>query len=68
MGVLISRVASYLGVCLQAYGGFIMSASHNPGGPKYDWGIKVSRTKRIRESKAESQLKVEIVFFFECPW
>ena len=41
MGVLISRVASYLGVCLQAYGGFIMSASHNPGGPKYDWGIKV---------------------------
>ncbi|CAI5517259.1 unnamed protein product [Closterium sp. Naga37s-1] len=24
----------------KAYGGFIMSASHNPGGPKYDWGIK----------------------------
>jgi phosphoglucomutase len=23
-----------------AYGGFIMSASHNPGGPKEDWGIK----------------------------
>ncbi|XP_055826863.1 phosphoglucomutase, chloroplastic [Solanum dulcamara] len=21
-------------------GGFIMSASHNPGGPEYDWGIK----------------------------
>lgn len=26
----------------QANGGFIMSASHNPGGPEYDWGIKVS--------------------------
>lgn len=25
----------------QANGGFIMSASHNPGGPEYDWGIKV---------------------------
>ncbi|KAL8534310.1 hypothetical protein ACS0TY_010358 [Phlomoides rotata] len=24
----------------QAKGGFIMSASHNPGGPDYDWGIK----------------------------
>lgn len=26
----------------QANGGFIMSASHNPGGPEYDWGIKVN--------------------------
>ena len=25
----------------KANGGFIMSASHNPGGPDYDWGIKV---------------------------
>ena len=24
----------------KAYGGFIMSASHNPGGPDEDWGIK----------------------------
>ncbi|KAK3403799.1 hypothetical protein EUGRSUZ_K00185 [Eucalyptus grandis] len=24
----------------EANGGFIMSASHNPGGPEYDWGIK----------------------------
>ncbi|KAL2628810.1 hypothetical protein R1flu_013496 [Riccia fluitans] len=24
----------------KANGGFVMSASHNPGGPKYDWGIK----------------------------
>lgn len=37
----------YLSVALmgqsysQADGGFIMSASHNPGGPEYDWGIKV---------------------------
>lgn len=26
---------------IQANGGFVMSASHNPGGPDYDWGIKV---------------------------
>ncbi|KAL5139791.1 Phosphoglucomutase, chloroplastic [Glycine soja] len=25
---------------MPANGGFIMSASHNPGGPEYDWGIK----------------------------
>ena len=24
----------------EALGGFIMSASHNPGGPTEDWGIK----------------------------
>ncbi|XP_073158932.1 phosphoglucomutase, chloroplastic [Henckelia pumila] len=24
----------------KANGGFVMSASHNPGGPDYDWGIK----------------------------
>ena len=29
----------------QAFGGFIMSASHNPGGPKCDWGIKVGYVK-----------------------
>jgi phosphoglucomutase len=26
------------------YGGFIMSASHNPAGPKEDWGIKFNYT------------------------
>lgn len=47
--VLISRegILFDMGVCLQAYGGFIMSASHNPGGPKYDWGIKVRRGGKI---------------------
>nr|XP_009784250.1 PREDICTED: phosphoglucomutase, chloroplastic isoform X3 [Nicotiana sylvestris] len=29
----------------EANGGFIMSASHNPGGPEYDWGIKISEIK-----------------------
>ncbi|KAK6117573.1 hypothetical protein DH2020_048682 [Rehmannia glutinosa] len=28
-----------------ANGGFVMSASHNPGGPDYDWGIKISEIK-----------------------
>nr|CAB3499873.1 unnamed protein product [Digitaria exilis] len=28
-----------------ANGGFIMSASHNPGGPDNDWGIKISEIK-----------------------
>ena len=37
-----TRFLCNVDVCsLQAFGGFIMSASHNPGGPKYDWGIKV---------------------------
>ena len=26
------------------YGGLIMSASHNPAGPKEDWGIKFNYT------------------------
>ncbi|KAH9647352.1 phosphoglucomutase [Citrus sinensis] len=29
-----------ISVLTEANGGFIMSASHNPGGPEYDWGIK----------------------------
>ncbi|XP_004309242.1 PREDICTED: phosphoglucomutase, chloroplastic-like [Fragaria vesca subsp. vesca] len=29
----------------KANGGFITSASHNPGGPDYDWGIKISQIK-----------------------
>ncbi|KAK8445026.1 hypothetical protein SEVIR_9G246550v4 [Setaria viridis] len=29
----------------EANGGFIMSASHNPGGPDNDWGIKISEIK-----------------------
>ncbi|KAG1362455.1 phosphoglucomutase, chloroplastic [Cocos nucifera] len=29
----------------KANGGFVMSASHNPGGPEYDWGIKISEIK-----------------------
>ncbi|KAH9678032.1 phosphoglucomutase [Citrus sinensis] len=29
-----------ISVLAEANGGFIMSASHNPGGPEYDWGIK----------------------------
>ncbi|OVA00169.1 Alpha-D-phosphohexomutase superfamily [Macleaya cordata] len=33
--ILVGRLVSHL-----ANGGFIMSASHNPGGPEYDWGIK----------------------------
>lgn len=33
--------SSYWWLFSQANGGFIMSASHNPGGPEYDWGIKV---------------------------
>ena len=36
---LISLVSMHDGA-LDTAGGLIMSASHNPGGPKEDWGIK----------------------------
>ena len=39
-GFLATPAASAVIRARKAYGGFIMSASHNPGGPKEDWGIK----------------------------
>ena len=39
-GYLATPAASAVIRARKAYGGFIMSASHNPGGPKEDWGIK----------------------------
>ncbi|QHO11987.1 Cation/calcium exchanger [Arachis hypogaea] len=34
-----------------ANGGFIMSASHNSGGPEYDWGIKGDKKDSVTASK-----------------
>lgn len=39
-GVLSTPAASHLIVKKQAFGGIILSASHNPGGPDGDFGIK----------------------------
>jgi phosphoglucomutase len=39
-GFLATPAASAVIRARKANGGFIMSASHNPGGPKEDWGIK----------------------------
>jgi phosphoglucomutase len=39
-GYLCTPAASAVIRARKAYGGFIMSASHNPGGPEEDWGIK----------------------------
>ena len=39
-GYLATPAASAVIRARKAYGGFIMSASHNPGGPDEDWGIK----------------------------
>ncbi len=39
-GILSTPAASYLIVKRQAFGGIILSASHNPGGPNGDFGIK----------------------------
>ena len=39
-GYLATPAASAVIRTRKAYGGFIMSASHNPGGPDEDWGIK----------------------------
>eukprot|EP00208_Stichococcus_sp_RCC1054_P002668 CAMPEP_0206134820 /NCGR_PEP_ID=MMETSP1473-20131121/224_1 /ASSEMBLY_ACC=CAM_ASM_001109 /TAXON_ID=1461547 /ORGANISM="Stichococcus sp, Strain RCC1054" /LENGTH=557 /DNA_ID=CAMNT_0053526443 /DNA_START=244 /DNA_END=1917 /DNA_ORIENTATION=- len=39
-GILATPAASALIRRRKLFGGLIMSASHNPGGPKEDWGIK----------------------------
>ena len=39
-GILSTPAASHLIVKRQAFGGIILSASHNPGGPNGDFGIK----------------------------
>lgn len=39
-GILSTPAASHLIRKYQAFGGIILSASHNPGGPKEDFGIK----------------------------
>lgn len=39
-GYLCTPAASAVIRTRKAFGGFIMSASHNPGGPEEDWGIK----------------------------
>jgi len=39
-GYLCTPAASAVIRARKAFGGFIMSASHNPGGPDNDWGIK----------------------------
>lgn len=39
-GILSTPAVSAVIRARQAYGGFILSASHNPGGPKGDFGIK----------------------------
>jgi len=39
-GILSTPAASCIIRKYQAYGGIILSASHNPGGPDYDFGIK----------------------------
>ena len=39
-GFLCTPAASAVIRARKAAGGFIMSASHNPGGPENDWGIK----------------------------
>ena len=39
-GFLCTPAASAVIRARKASGGFIMSASHNPGGPENDWGIK----------------------------
>jgi len=43
-GILATPAASAVIRKRQAYGGLIMSASHNPAGPDEDWGIKFNYT------------------------
>ncbi|MFN9545811.1 MAG: alpha-D-glucose phosphate-specific phosphoglucomutase [Cyanobacteriota bacterium] len=41
-GILSTPAASHLIRCHQAVGGIILSASHNPGGPDADFGVKIN--------------------------
>ena len=43
-GILATPAASAVIRKYKTYGGLIMSASHNPGGPEEDWGIKFNFT------------------------
>mmetsp|Transcript_20785 Transcript_20785/g.33687 ORF Transcript_20785/g.33687 Transcript_20785/m.33687 type:complete len:615 (+) Transcript_20785:123-1967(+) len=44
-GFLATPAASAVIRARKSYGGFIMSASHNPGGPDEDWGIKYNSSE-----------------------
>lgn len=55
------------------YGGLIMSASHNPGGPEEDWGIKFNYSggepapERITNKIYDETMKIKELKMADIP-
>ena len=45
-----------------------MSASHNPGGPEYDWGIKVTFLISSHPYKGHGSIMYWLMLIDSAPW
>lgn len=72
-GILSTPAASHIIRTQNAVGGFILSASHNPGGPEEDFGIKFNvanggpAPEKITDAIFERSLGIEAYRIFSMP-